>query len=179
MVQGDDVAYGGVHGELFLLEHVDYGVEVGGESVAGAEDVEFFLDKEASFVGYGFFGVTDVDDAAGEGDFFDSSAKGFGSADGFDDDVGTATVGESGELVVERVAGGIDDVGGAGFLGDGEFFVGEIDGDGSGSREMGGGDGAETDSAATEDGDFVCGGDSSAGCGVKTYGERLDETEFF
>ena len=101
MVQGDDVANGGVYGELFLLEHVDYGVEVGGESVAGAEDVQFFLDEEASFVGYGFFGVTDIDDTAGEGNFFDGGAKGFGSADGFDDDVGAAAAGESEELLVE------------------------------------------------------------------------------
>jgi len=44
---------------------------------------------------------------------------------------------------------------------------------------MGGRYGAETNSTATEDGDFVRGGDSSAGGGVKTYGERLDEAEFF
>jgi len=101
LVQGDDMSYGGVYGEFFLFEHADYGVEVGRERVARAEDVQFFLDEEASFVGYGFFGVTDVDDATGEGDFFDGSAKSFGSADGFDNDVGAATVGEREELVVE------------------------------------------------------------------------------
>jgi len=39
------------------------------------------------------FGVADVDDATGEGDEFNGQAKGFGRADGFDDDVGAEAAG--------------------------------------------------------------------------------------
>ena len=94
--------HGFVYRKLSSLEKVDHRTKIFRQRISRTENIQFLLHEESGFVGHGFFRVADVNDAASEGDFLDGGAKGLGKTDGFDDDVGSAAVGEFQELIVER-----------------------------------------------------------------------------
>lgn len=177
LLEGSDEADGVLEREFTGLEHGDHFLEVLGSGIAGTEDIEFFLDEETGLVGDGFLGITDVNDAAGEGDLFDGGTEGSGCTDGFDDDIGTIR-GEFDEPVVEVLGVGVDGMGGAGFGGEGEFGGVEVGNDRASATKSGCGDCAQAYTTAAKHENSVGSSDAAAVDGMEADAQGFDEAEF-
>ena len=78
-------------GEAACFEHLNDFAEVFRQGIARAENIEFLLHEEASFVSDEFFRISDINNAPGESNFLDSGAKSLGKSYGFDNNIGPAT----------------------------------------------------------------------------------------
>src|SRR5207344_3239989 len=72
----DDGTQGLADWKSMLFQHSNYFLEVFGQGISRAQNVQLLLDKQTCLVGHRLLGIADVDDPAAERDFFHRRAEG-------------------------------------------------------------------------------------------------------
>src|SRR5258708_301290 len=165
-------------GETPFLNHADHPAKIFGQSIARSQDVEFFLYEGLVLLTYRFFGVADVNPAAGEGDFFDGHPKCFRLTDGLDDDVGAGTAGEFAQGFANVLLRRVNQVRGSSLAGNLELGVVNVDADGARAGVVRSCDCTQADAAAAENGDSIFFRDPSPRHRVEADRQRFDDAKF-